>query len=105
MEPRGYRLIVSTQQDFVATSVLTEGQLYTWLTNKRYDTSALDEDGNDNSPNVALDQDSASGRRGAYTRRRMRGTPTATSDTWQPTLVVRSTSVGCLSPHIRNTST
>ncbi|MFJ3933677.1 hypothetical protein [Streptomyces sp. NPDC090029] len=90
MEPRGYRMVVSTQQDFVTTSALTERQLYTWLTNKRYDTSALDEGRNDIAPHVTLDQDSASGRRGAYTRWRMRETPTATSGTWQSTLVVRA---------------
>ncbi|WP_159040594.1 MULTISPECIES: hypothetical protein [unclassified Streptomyces] len=90
MEPRGYRMVVSTRQDFVTTSAHVERQLYAWLESKRYDTSALDEGRNDIAPNVTLDQDSSSGQHGAYTRWRMRETPSPQIGTWQSTLVVRA---------------
>ncbi|MGW1102238.1 hypothetical protein [Streptomyces sp. NPDC002540] len=90
MEPRGYRMVISTRQDFVTTSAHAERQLYTWLERqKRYDASALDEGRNDIAPNVTLDRDSSSGRHGAYTRWRMRETPSPQIGTWQSTLVVR----------------
>lgn len=90
MEPRGYRMVISTQQDFVTASALAERQLYTWLQHKNYDATALDEGRNDIAADVTLDYDSSSGRHGAYTRWRMRETPSAHIGTWQSTLVVRS---------------
>ncbi|MGW9437407.1 hypothetical protein [Streptomyces sp. NPDC055607] len=90
MEPRGYRMVISTRQDFVTTSAHAERQMYTWLEGKRYDTSALAEGRNDVAPHVTLDQESSSGRYGAYTRWRMRETPTPEIGTWQSTLVVRA---------------
>ncbi|MGW5971715.1 hypothetical protein [Streptomyces sp. NPDC055186] len=89
MEPRGYRMVISTPQDFVTASALAERQLYTWLESKHYDASALDEGRNDIAPNVTLDRDSSSGRQGTYTRWRMRETPSPEIGTWQSTLTVR----------------
>ncbi|MHC5902396.1 hypothetical protein ACVNF4_00505 [Streptomyces sp. S6] len=89
MEPRGYRMVISTPQDYVTASALAERQLYAWLEQKRYDTSALDEGRNDIAANVTLDRDSASGLRGAYTRWRMRETPSPHVGTWQSTLIIR----------------
>lgn len=89
MEPRGYRMVISTPQDFVTASALAERQLYAWLEAKRYDASALDDGRNDIAPNVTLDRDSSSGRQGAYTRWRMRETPSPEIGTWQSTLTVR----------------
>lgn len=90
MEPRGYRMVISTQQDFVTASAYAERQLYAWLEGKGYDTSALDEGRNDIAPHVILDCDSSSGRHGAHTRWRMRETPSPEDGTWQSTLVVRA---------------
>ncbi|WP_399892151.1 hypothetical protein ACGH7X_32770 [Streptomyces sp. BBFR51] len=89
MEPRGYRMVISTRQDFVTASALAERQLYTWLEAKHYDASALDDGRNDIAPNVTLDRDSSSGRQGAYTRWRVRETPSPEIGTWQSTLTVR----------------
>ncbi|MET7635716.1 hypothetical protein [Streptomyces sp. NPDC005078] len=83
-------MVISAQQDFVTASALAERQLYEWLTQKRYDTSALDEGRNEIAKNVTLDRDSSSGRHGAYTRWRMRETPSVSVGTWQSTLVVRA---------------
>ncbi|MFE5593655.1 hypothetical protein [Streptomyces sp. NPDC056549] len=90
MEPRGYRMVISTRQDFVTASAHAESQLHAWLEGKRYDVTALDEGRNEIAPHVTLDQDSSSGRHGAYTRWRMRETPSPQIGTWQSTLVVRA---------------
>ncbi|WP_257579080.1 hypothetical protein [Streptomyces sp. JJ38] len=90
MEPRGYRMVLSTLKDFVSTSAVAERQLYAWLDGKRYDTSALDEGRNEIAQGVTLDRDSASGRRGAYTRWRLREAMPGNEGTWQSTLVVRA---------------
>ncbi|MFI6421827.1 hypothetical protein ACIBG6_31000 [Streptomyces sp. NPDC050842] len=90
MEPRSYRMVISTTQDYVATSANAERQLYDWLADKRYDTSALDEGRNEIGPNVTLDHDAASGRDGAYTRWRLRETRPGNEGTWQSSLVVRA---------------
>lgn len=91
MEPRGYRMVVSTEQSFVDTCAIAERQLYIWLRReKRYDTSGIDEGRTDIAPHVFLDRDSASGQKGSHSRWRLRETPSADSGTWQSTLVVRS---------------
>jgi hypothetical protein len=82
-------MVISTPQDFVNASARAERQLYTWLEAKRYDASALDEGRNDIAPNVTLDRDSSSGRHGAFTRWRMRESPSQVIGTWQSTLTVR----------------
>jgi hypothetical protein len=89
MDPRGYRMVISTAQDYVTASAAAERQLYAWLEQKRYDASALDEGRNEIAPNVTLDHDSSSGRHGAYTRWRMRETPSPRIGTWQSTLTIR----------------
>ncbi|MGK4584390.1 hypothetical protein [Kitasatospora sp. HPMI-4] len=89
MESTSYRMVVSTEQDFVTAAAVAEQQLAAWLTGKRYDASALLDGRNEIAPNVTLDRDSYSGRRGAYTRWRMRETPSSRIGTWQSTLTVR----------------
>ncbi len=91
MEPRGYRMVVSTESDYVDTCAIAERKLIEWLKfTKRYDPSGLDEGRTEIAAHATLDRDSESGRKGAYSRWRMRETPSATSGTWQSTLVVRS---------------
>ena len=90
MEPRGYRMVVSTEADYVDTCAIAERQLITWLHDKDYDPSGLDEGRTEVAPHAVLDRDSESGRNGAYSRWRMRETATADSGTWQSTLVVRA---------------
>ncbi|MGW2260965.1 hypothetical protein ACWCXE_24595 [Streptomyces sp. NPDC001780] len=90
MEPHSYRMVISTKQEYVNASAITERQLHDWLEGKRYDTSALDEGRNEIAPGVTLDHDAASGRRGAYSRWRLRETRSGNDGTWQSTLVVRA---------------
>lgn len=90
MEPSGYRMVVSTEMDYVDTCAVVEKKLITWLRDKRYDPSGLDEGRTEIAEHVTLDRDFESGRHGAHSRWRMRETPTATSGTWQSTLLVRS---------------
>ncbi|MGW0576564.1 hypothetical protein ACWD25_11460 [Streptomyces sp. NPDC002920] len=91
MEPRNYRMVVSTTQDFVTASAEADRQLHHWLgVMKRYDTSALDEGRNEIARGVTLDHDAAAGRHGSYSRWRLRETKDATQGTWQSTVVVRS---------------
>lgn len=90
MEPRSYRMVVSTSQDYVAASANAERQMYDWLTGKRYDTSALDEGRNEIAVGVTLDHDETSGQQGAYKRWRLRETRPGNGGTWQSTLVVRA---------------
>ncbi|MFF5088467.1 hypothetical protein [Streptomyces niveus] len=90
MEPRSYRMVVSTSQDYVAASANAERQLFDWLTGKRYDTSALDEGRNEIATGVTLDHDETSGQQGAYKRWRLRETRPGNGGTWQSTLVVRA---------------
>ncbi|MGW4102287.1 hypothetical protein [Streptomyces sp. NPDC004976] len=82
-------MVISTPQDFVTASALAERQLYAWLEAKHYDASALDDGRNNIAQNVTLDRDSSSGRQGAYTRWRMRETPSPEIGTWQSTLIIR----------------
>ncbi|MGH8894406.1 MAG: hypothetical protein ACRDWY_14045 [Actinomycetes bacterium] len=90
MDPRSYRMVVSTKQDYVTSCATAERQLYAWLEGKHYDASAFDEGRNEIAPKATLDRDSASGRHGAYTRWRMRETPSESTGTWQSTLTVRA---------------
>ncbi|MFG2952360.1 hypothetical protein ACGF5O_01350 [Streptomyces sp. NPDC048291] len=91
MEPRNYRMVVSTTQDFVTASAEADRQLHHWLgVMKRYSTAALDEGRNEIAKGVTLDHDAAAGRHGSYSRWRLRETKTPTQGTWQSTLVVRS---------------
>ncbi|WP_249463472.1 hypothetical protein [Streptomyces fradiae] len=91
MEPRNYRMVVSTAQDFVTTSAEADRQLHYWLgTMKRYDTSALDEGRNEIGEGVTLDHDASAGRHGSYSRWRLRENRPDNQGTWQSTLVVRS---------------
>lgn len=90
MEPRGYRMVISAEQDYVTACAVMERRLVEWLDQKRYDTSALDEGRTEIAKNVTLDRDLSSGRRGAYSRWRMRENLTPTMGTWQSTLVVHS---------------
>ncbi|CAL9540010.1 hypothetical protein SUDANB6_04238 [Streptomyces sp. enrichment culture] len=92
MEPRNYRMVVSTRQDFVTASAIADRQLHHWLgVMKRYDTSALDEGRNEIAEGVTLDYDTVSGRHGAYSRWRLREwKERPVPGTWQSTLVVRS---------------
>ncbi|CAM5252653.1 hypothetical protein [Streptomyces pseudogriseolus] len=90
MEPRGYRMVVSTEFDYVKACGIAERQLLEWLRSKNYDPSGLDEGRTEIAPHATLDRDSESGRKGAYSRWRMRETHSATSGTWQSTLIVRS---------------
>ncbi|MEU2117123.1 hypothetical protein ABZ567_16060 [Streptomyces sp. NPDC016459] len=90
MEPRGYRMVVSTESDYVDTCAIAERELITWLDSKQYDTSGLAEGRTEVAAHATLDRDSESGMNGAYSRWRMRETPSITSGTWQSTLVVRS---------------
>jgi hypothetical protein len=90
MEPRGYRMVVSTETEYVDTCAVAERQLIEWLREKGYDPSGLDEGRTEIAPHATLDRDSESGRNGAYSRWRMRETHTTTSSTWQSTLVVRA---------------
>ncbi|MET7873647.1 hypothetical protein [Streptomyces cyaneofuscatus] len=89
MEPRGYRMVVSSDLNYVEACAVAERQLIAWLRDKSYDPSGLDEGRTEVAPHAVLDRDSASGRNGAYSRWRMRETLNATSGTWQSTLVVR----------------
>uniref|UniRef100_A0AAU3HXW1 PH domain-containing protein n=1 Tax=Streptomyces sp. NBC_01393 TaxID=2903851 RepID=A0AAU3HXW1_9ACTN len=91
MEPRNYRMIVSTAQDFVTASAEADRQLHHWLgAMKRYNTSALDEGRNEIAQGVTLDHDAAAGRHGSYSRWRLRETRDPAMGTWQSTLIVRS---------------
>ncbi|CAL9399843.1 hypothetical protein SUDANB145_01441 [Streptomyces sp. enrichment culture] len=91
MDPRNYRMVVSTTQDFVNASAEVDRQLHHWLgVMKRYNTSALDEGRNEISDGVTLDHDAAAGRHGSYSRWRLRETKDPLQGTWQSTLVVRS---------------
>ncbi|MEU7305403.1 hypothetical protein [Streptomyces sp. NPDC007206] len=90
MEPRGYRIVVSTELNYVKACGIAERQLLEWIRDKGYDPSGLDEGRTEIAAHATLDRDSESGRKGAYSRWRMRETPSATSGTWQSTLIVRS---------------
>ncbi|MGA5872406.1 hypothetical protein [Streptomyces cinereoruber] len=90
MEPRGYRMVVSTESDYVDTCAIAERELVEWLNSKQYDASGLAEGRTEVAAHATLDRDSESGMNGAYSRWRMRETFSATSGTWQSTLVVRS---------------
>ncbi|MFD9975908.1 hypothetical protein ACFWZR_16690 [Streptomyces sp. NPDC059017] len=91
MEPRNYRMVVSTTRDFVTASAEADRRLQHWLgVMKRYDTSALDEGRNEIAEGVTLDHDAAAGRHGSYSRWRLRETHTPDQGTWQSTVVVRS---------------
>ncbi|MCG0285484.1 hypothetical protein [Streptomyces sp. PSAA01] len=90
MEPRGYRMVVSTELNYVKACGIVERQLLGWIRGKGYDPSGLDEGRTEIAPHATLDHDSEGGRKGAYSRWRMRETPSATSGTWQSTLIVRS---------------
>ncbi|MEU8348680.1 GTP-binding protein [Streptomyces sp. NPDC048845] len=91
MEPRNYRMVVSTAQDFVTTSAEADRQLHHWVgVMKRYDTSALDKGRNEIAEGVTLDHDAAAGRHGSYSRWRLRENRPGNQGTWQSTLVVRS---------------
>lgn len=91
MEPRNYRMVVSTTQDFVTASAEADRQLHHWLgVMKRYNTSALDEGRNEIAEGVTLDRDGTAGQHGSYSRWRLRETLAAAEGTWQSTLVVRS---------------
>ncbi|WP_244353701.1 hypothetical protein [Streptomyces sp. 2BBP-J2] len=91
MEPRNYRMVVSTAQDFVTTSAEADRQLHHWLGQmKRYDTSALDKGRNEIAEGVTLDHDAAAGRHGSYSRWRLRENRPDNQGTWQSTVVVRS---------------
>ncbi|RKN08186.1 hypothetical protein D7319_16875 [Streptomyces radicis] len=84
-------MVVSTTQDFVTTSAEADRQLHRWLGElKRLDTSALDEGRNELAEGVTLDHDAAAGRRGSYSRWRLRESRQKNRGTWQSTLVVRS---------------
>jgi hypothetical protein len=91
MEPRNYRMVVSTTQDFVTASAEADRQLHHWLSvMKRYNTSARDEGRNEIAEGVTLDHDAAAGRHGSYSRWRLRETKDPAQGTWQSTVVVRS---------------
>ncbi|MFD6421939.1 hypothetical protein [Streptomyces sp. NPDC060198] len=90
VEPRGYRMVVSTESDYVKTCAVAERQLIDWLREKGYDPSGLDEGRTEVAPHATLDRDSENGRKGSHSRWRMRETPSPTSGTWQSTLIVRS---------------
>ncbi|MEV5170254.1 hypothetical protein AB0L10_03980 [Streptomyces flaveolus] len=90
MQLRGYRMVVSTELDYVQACGVAERHLLEWIRGKGYDPSGLDEGRNDIAPHATLDRDSESGRKGAYSRWRMRETHSATAGTWQSTLIVRS---------------
>ncbi|MEU1516876.1 hypothetical protein ABZ490_32820 [Streptomyces sp. NPDC005811] len=91
MEPRNYRMVVSTTQDFVNASAEADRQLHHWLgVMKRYNTSALDEGRNEIAEGVTLDHDVTAGRHGSYSRWRLRETKDPAQGTWQSTVVVRS---------------
>lgn len=91
MEPRNYRMVVSTAQDFVTASAESHRQLLHWLGEiKNYDTSALDQGRNELAEGVTLDHDASAGRHGSYSRWRLRETRPHKQGTWQSTLIVRS---------------
>ncbi|CAM5530138.1 hypothetical protein STENM223S_01109 [Streptomyces tendae] len=90
MEPRGYRMVVSTELSYVKACGIAERQLIDWIRGKGYDPSGLDEGRTEIAPHATLDRDSEGGRKGAYSRWRMRETPSTVSGTWQSTLIVRS---------------
>ncbi|MER6025714.1 hypothetical protein [Streptomyces sp. NPDC001851] len=90
MEPRGYRMVVSTELNYVKACGIAERQLIEWIRDKGYDPSGLDEGRTEIAPHATLDRDSESGWKGAYSRWRMRETLSATSGTWQSTLIVRA---------------
>ncbi|MGW7615535.1 hypothetical protein ACWGLG_06655 [Streptomyces antimycoticus] len=43
MEPRGYRMVVSTELNYVKACGIVERQLLGWIRGKGYDPSGLDE--------------------------------------------------------------
>ncbi|MGA4858468.1 hypothetical protein ACPCAB_17680 [Streptomyces koyangensis] len=90
MEPRGYRMVVSTELSYVKACGIAERQLIDWIRGKGYDPSGLDEGRTEIAPHATLDRDSEGGRKGAYSRWRMRETPSTASGIWQSTLIVRS---------------
>ncbi|MFC7881284.1 hypothetical protein ACFUVV_05275 [Streptomyces sp. NPDC057376] len=90
MEPRGYRMVVSTELSYVKACGIAERQLIDWIRGKGYDPSGLDEGRTEIAPHATLDRDSEGGRKGAYSRWRMRETASTASGTWQSTLIVRS---------------
>lgn len=92
MEPRGYRMVVSTELNYVKACGIAEQHLLDWIRGKGYDPSGLDEGRIEIAAHATLDRDSESGRKGAYSRWRMRETPSTASGTWQSTLIVRSDS-------------
>lgn len=90
MDAPGYRMVVSTEQDYVTTCAQTERQLYAWLDIKRYDASALDDGRNQLAENVTLDRDSTSGVQGSFMRWRMKEHVSEKLGTWQSTVTVRA---------------
>ncbi|MCP9985993.1 hypothetical protein LUX01_04000 [Streptomyces sudanensis] len=90
MEPRGYRMVVSTRLSYVKACGIAERRMLEWIRGKGYDPSGLDEGRTEIAAHATLDRDSESGRKGAYSRWRMRETPSSDSGTWQSTLIVRS---------------
>lgn len=87
-DPHGYRMVVSTKEDFSTTAAVAEAQLDVWLTGKKYDASALRDGRNEIAAGVTLDHDSGSGRDGTHTRWRMRETHPGRAGTWQSTLTI-----------------
>ncbi|MFJ8944448.1 hypothetical protein ACIRG4_14525 [Streptomyces sp. NPDC102395] len=90
MEPRGYRMVVSTELNYVTACGTAERRLIEWIRDKGYDPSGLDEGRTEIAPHATLDRDFESGLKGAYSRWRMRETHSPASGTWQSTLIVRS---------------
>ncbi|GAA2491753.1 hypothetical protein GCM10010406_29810 [Streptomyces thermolineatus] len=94
MDASAYRMVVSTEKDFVAASAVADRLVTDWLAGKRYDTSVLDDGRNTLAPNVTLDRDADSGRHGAHTRWRLRESLGGATGSWETTLTVRAGASG-----------
>ncbi|MFD5748201.1 hypothetical protein [Streptomyces sp. NPDC127033] len=89
MDARRYRMVVTSQADYVRTGALVDEQLRHWLSGppKGYDVDAFVEGRNEIAQGVTLDHDSVTAATGTYGRWRLR--ETARGGTWQTTVVTR----------------
>ncbi|WP_052424555.1 hypothetical protein [Streptomyces fulvoviolaceus] len=89
MDARRYRMVVTSQADYVRTGALVDKQLRGWLSQppKTYNIDAFVEGRNEIAHGVTLDHDSVTAATGTYGRWRLR--ETAPGGTWQTTVVTR----------------
>jgi uncharacterized RmlC-like cupin family protein len=92
MDAASYRMVVSTEADYVFTTATAHRLVDDWLTSapKRYDVSGVDEGRNEIRSGVTLDRDADLTPHVHYTRWRLRERAPHHRGVWQTTLVVSS---------------